>query len=319
MTETNEATAPTMRAMTYDTYGGPENLALTEQPRPKVGPGEVLVRVRSASVNPVDWKLMSGGLDAVMDVRFPVVPGWDVAGVVEAVGFDTPEFSPGDEVLAYARKDYVHGGTFAELVAFRCGPWPPSRHRCRGTRQPACRSRASRPSACCSASRSARATPSWCTPPPVASAPWRSRSPGRSAPASSARRPSATTTASVSSGPSRWPTATGSSSASGRWHPRVWTPSRTSSATCSTSRPPSSPRAAATAPSPTPRSPRPGATTSGCVPTATRLAHLTRLVEGGALSVPVAQTFPLEQLADAFRLSAEGHTAGKIVVRVSTD
>ena len=117
MTETNEATAPAMRAMTYETYGGPENLALTEQPRPKVGPGEVLVRVRSASVNPVDWKLMSGGLDPVMDVRFPVVPGWDVAGVVEAVGFDTPEFSSGDEVLAYARKDYVHGGTFAELVS----------------------------------------------------------------------------------------------------------------------------------------------------------------------------------------------------------
>jgi NADPH:quinone reductase-like Zn-dependent oxidoreductase len=112
-TKTNETT---MRAMTYAGYGTPDVLSLTEQPRPKVGPGEVLVRVRSASVNPVDWKLMSGGLDAVMDVRFPVVPGWDVAGVVEAVGFDTPEFAPGDEVIAYARKDYVHGGTFAEYV-----------------------------------------------------------------------------------------------------------------------------------------------------------------------------------------------------------
>ncbi|WP_461024482.1 NADP-dependent oxidoreductase [Thalassiella azotivora] len=105
-----------MRAMTYDRYGGPEVLELTEQPVPKVGPGEVLVRVRSASVNPVDWKLMAGGLDALMDVRFPVVPGWDVAGVVEQVGIDTPEWSPGDEVIAYARKDYVHGGTFAEFV-----------------------------------------------------------------------------------------------------------------------------------------------------------------------------------------------------------
>jgi NADPH:quinone reductase-like Zn-dependent oxidoreductase len=112
-TKTNDTT---MRAMTYAEYGTPDVLSLTEQPRPKVGPGEVLVRVRSASVNPVDWKLMSGGLDAVMDVRFPVVPGWDVAGVVEAVGFDTPEFAPGDEVIAYARKDYVHGGTFAEYV-----------------------------------------------------------------------------------------------------------------------------------------------------------------------------------------------------------
>nr|WP_269449759.1 NADP-dependent oxidoreductase [Auraticoccus cholistanensis] len=75
-----------------------------------------MVEVRRASVNPVDWKLMAGGLDAMMEVQFPVVPGWDVAGVVRAVGPDTPEFSVGDEVLAYARKDWVHGGTFAELV-----------------------------------------------------------------------------------------------------------------------------------------------------------------------------------------------------------
>ncbi len=106
----------TMRAMTYSRYGGPEVLELTEVPRPKVGPGELLVRVRSASVNPVDWKLVRGGLDALMDVRFPATPGWDVAGVVEQVGIDAPEFAVGDEVVAYARKDYVHGGTYAELV-----------------------------------------------------------------------------------------------------------------------------------------------------------------------------------------------------------
>jgi NADPH:quinone reductase-like Zn-dependent oxidoreductase len=51
-----------------------------------------------------------------MEVVFPVVPGWDVAGTVESVGIDTPEFEVGDEVVAYARKDVVHGGTFAELV-----------------------------------------------------------------------------------------------------------------------------------------------------------------------------------------------------------
>lgn len=117
MSETTPESAPqTMRAMTYEAFGGPEVLSLTEQPRPKVGPSEVLVRVRSASVNPVDWKLMSGGLDAVMHTVFPVVPGWDVSGVVEAVGFDTSEFAVGDEVLAYNRKDYLHGGTFAELT-----------------------------------------------------------------------------------------------------------------------------------------------------------------------------------------------------------
>lgn len=108
---------PGMRAMTYARYGDVDVLEPTSQPVPKVGPSDVLVRVRSASVNPVDWKIMSGGLDAMMDATFPVVPGWDVAGVVEQVGLDVPEFSVGDEVMAYARKDFVHGGTFAELVS----------------------------------------------------------------------------------------------------------------------------------------------------------------------------------------------------------
>lgn len=106
----------TMRAMTYETYGGTEVLSETRIPVPKVGPGEVLVRVRCASVNPVDWKIMAGGLDGLMDVVYPVVPGWDVSGTVEYAGIDTPEFTAGDEVVAYARKDYVHGGTFAEFV-----------------------------------------------------------------------------------------------------------------------------------------------------------------------------------------------------------
>ncbi|QGF23715.1 NADP-dependent oxidoreductase [Raineyella fluvialis] len=106
----------TMRAMTYDSYGDPEVLRLLDLPLPKVGPGEVLVRVKAAAVNPVDWKVMAGGLDALMDVRFPVVPGWDVAGVVEKVGIDTPEYAVGDEVFGYARKDYVHGGTMAQYV-----------------------------------------------------------------------------------------------------------------------------------------------------------------------------------------------------------
>ncbi|WP_030295611.1 NADP-dependent oxidoreductase [Streptomyces katrae] len=106
-----------MRAMAYETYGGTEVLTETRLPMPKLAPGEILVRVKCASVNPVDWKIMSGGLDALMDVVYPVVPGWDVAGTVERVGIDTPEFSVGDEVMAYARKDYVHGGTFAEYVS----------------------------------------------------------------------------------------------------------------------------------------------------------------------------------------------------------
>ncbi|MCX5015683.1 MULTISPECIES: NADP-dependent oxidoreductase [unclassified Streptomyces] len=105
-----------MRGMAYETYGGTEVLRDTRLPVPKFGPGEVLVRVKYASVNPVDWKIMAGGLDALMDVVYPVVPCWDVSGTVEKVGIDTPEFAEGDEVMAYARKDYVHGGTCAEFV-----------------------------------------------------------------------------------------------------------------------------------------------------------------------------------------------------------
>ena len=105
-----------MKAITYSTYGSPDVLTLAEVEDPKVGPGEILVDVRAASVNPVDWKVLSGGLDALMTTTFPVIPGWDVAGVVEAVGLDVPEFSVGDEVMAYARKDWIQAGSFAERM-----------------------------------------------------------------------------------------------------------------------------------------------------------------------------------------------------------
>ena len=107
-----------MRAIYYDQYGDLDDvLTVGELPDPRVAPGEALVEVRYVGINPVDWKLVSGGLDPLMEVRFPVVPGWDVSGVVRAVGPDTPEVQVGDEVLAYARKDWVQAGTFAELVS----------------------------------------------------------------------------------------------------------------------------------------------------------------------------------------------------------
>ncbi len=102
--------------MTYDSYGDSSVLQLRDLPDPKVGPGEVRIRVLRASVNPVDWKIMAGGLDGLMDAWLPAIPCWDVAGIVETVGIDTPEFAVGDEVVSYARKDVVRGGTAAELV-----------------------------------------------------------------------------------------------------------------------------------------------------------------------------------------------------------
>lgn len=106
-----------MKAITYTAYGTSDVLALTEVPEPKVGPGEVLVRVKAAGVNPVDWKLAAGYLDPILEVRYPVIPGWDVAGVVEAVGEDTFDYAVGDEVYGYVRKEWVELGTYAELVS----------------------------------------------------------------------------------------------------------------------------------------------------------------------------------------------------------
>lgn len=107
-----------MQAATYTGYSADNSrLTVGEVPDPKTGPGQVLIEVWAAGVNPVDWKVMAGGLDAMMDTVFPAIPGWDVAGVVRGTGPDTPEFGVGDEVMAYARKDVVQGGTFAQLVS----------------------------------------------------------------------------------------------------------------------------------------------------------------------------------------------------------
>ncbi len=106
-----------MRAVFYESFGGTEVLQVGEVSEPKIGPDTVLVRCRATSVNPVDWKIMKGFLDSRMDAVFPVVPGWDLAGVVEAVGPSVEEFETGDEVFGYARMDYVHHGTFATYSA----------------------------------------------------------------------------------------------------------------------------------------------------------------------------------------------------------
>ncbi|WP_217141477.1 NADP-dependent oxidoreductase [Streptomyces sp. AC627_RSS907] len=106
-----------MKAISYAQYGGPEVLEYGEVPDPRVGPDSVLVEVRAAAVNPVDWKCRDGHLDAILQPVFPVVPGWDVAGVVVRPGAAVTEFAAGDEVVGYVREDFLSRGTFAEYVA----------------------------------------------------------------------------------------------------------------------------------------------------------------------------------------------------------
>jgi len=90
----------TMRAIRQRTLGGPEVLELTEVPRPEAGPTEVLVRVTAAGVNPVDWKTRaSGGFLG----QPPFTVGWDVAGVVEAVGRGVTRFATGERVFGMPR------------------------------------------------------------------------------------------------------------------------------------------------------------------------------------------------------------------------
>ncbi|GAA0634276.1 NADP-dependent oxidoreductase [Streptomyces thermocarboxydovorans] len=106
-----------MKAISYSRYGGPEVLELGEVRDPKVGPDSVLVKVRAAAVNPVDWKCREGYLDGILDAVFPVIPGWDVSGVVVRPGVAVAEYAEGDEVIGYVREDFLSRGTFAEYVA----------------------------------------------------------------------------------------------------------------------------------------------------------------------------------------------------------
>lgn len=108
-----------MKAVIAEKYGSAEVLEIDDNlPVPRVGPNGVLVQVHAASVNPVDWKLRQGLLDALMPVVFPVIWGRDLSGQVTEVGSSVTLFKPGDEV--YGMKDgYVaktYRGTYAEYV-----------------------------------------------------------------------------------------------------------------------------------------------------------------------------------------------------------
>jgi NADPH:quinone reductase-like Zn-dependent oxidoreductase len=106
-----------VKGMAYDRFGGADVLRLRgDLPDPPVGPDTVLVRVHAAGVNPVDLSVREGHLAGAFPHHFPIIPGWDVAGVVEAVGPAVVAFRPGDEVFGYVRRDDVQWGTTAELV-----------------------------------------------------------------------------------------------------------------------------------------------------------------------------------------------------------
>jgi NADPH:quinone reductase-like Zn-dependent oxidoreductase len=105
-----------MRAVAVNEWGGREKLEVVEVDPPPVAPDGVLVRVRAAGVNPVDTKVREGRLAGEFPYHFPVILGWDAAGVVEKVGPAVTWFKPGDEVYGYCRRHHLQYGTYAEYV-----------------------------------------------------------------------------------------------------------------------------------------------------------------------------------------------------------
>jgi NADPH:quinone reductase-like Zn-dependent oxidoreductase len=107
----------TMKAVCIYAYGGPSVLSYEDAPRPHPGPGEVLVRVHAAGINPVDWKVREGHLKAMLHPTFPFILGWDVSGVVDGLGSGLTRLKLGDEV--YSRPDISRDGAYAEYIVMR--------------------------------------------------------------------------------------------------------------------------------------------------------------------------------------------------------
>lgn len=106
-----------MKACIIEKFGGRTELKITDRPAPEAGEGEVLIRIHAAGVNPVDWKIREGWLKDMFPHRFPLIPGWDLAGEITALGHSARRFAPGDAVYAYARRPEIAHGTYAEYIA----------------------------------------------------------------------------------------------------------------------------------------------------------------------------------------------------------
>jgi NADPH:quinone reductase-like Zn-dependent oxidoreductase len=126
-----------MRAWMNTGFGGPDRLRLVDAPVPTPLAREVRLRVLFAGVNHVDWQLREGYFRDAQTYRFPFVPGWDVAGVVEALGPETDGcgLGEGDVVFAYCRDDDLsRHGSYAEYVTVAAGscalvpPWLEPHH-----------------------------------------------------------------------------------------------------------------------------------------------------------------------------------------------
>lgn len=105
-----------VRAAQYEQFGEPEVVKIKNIELPEPGETDVLVRIKAAGVNPVDAVVAKGHYKDMMPHSFPIIPGWDMAGVVEKRGHAARRFEEGEEVYAYARRPEIKWGTFAEYI-----------------------------------------------------------------------------------------------------------------------------------------------------------------------------------------------------------
>ncbi|WP_175615738.1 NADP-dependent oxidoreductase [Piscibacillus halophilus] len=104
-----------MKAIVINEYGSKDVLQEQEFEKPTPKDGQVIVKVHATSINPIDWKLREGYLKDMVPFDFPIILGWDAAGVIDEVGEGVTDFQVGDKV--FARPELTNRGTYAEYTA----------------------------------------------------------------------------------------------------------------------------------------------------------------------------------------------------------
>ena len=103
----------TMKAVRIHEFGGPEVLIYEDVPVPDPGVDEVLVKVKAAAVNPIDWKARQGG--GSWGYKVPFTLGWDISGIIEKTGNEVTDFNTGDAVYGFL--DLSRGGAYAQYAS----------------------------------------------------------------------------------------------------------------------------------------------------------------------------------------------------------
>jgi len=106
-----------MRAVRIHQYGGTDTLQLEQIATPKINADDILIHVKSAAINPVDWKIREGYLQKFIPYKLPVTLGWDVAGIVTEIGAEVTDFKVGDQV--FSRPDISRDGSYADYIAVK--------------------------------------------------------------------------------------------------------------------------------------------------------------------------------------------------------